>query len=441
MKVMRDNTPASGRWIFFTAFRYFRTKRKSRGFTTSILSILGISVGVIAIISVIGVMNGFQLGFIEDILEIRSYHLRLTFTEDFAEIENAVEKIKQIDNVKAVLPFLDIQVLAEGYFEDFEVASLRGVPPNVERLDPDLIKQLSLIRGSMDLQRHGSIILGSEIARSLSVGIADTVTIHALSGDSFSDLQPKSEDFVITGIFKSGYYEFDKSTGFIRMDDAFTLQGHKRGKVIGVKLYNYFQDRKTLSQISQVLLPDSYSPVSWREFNRSFFSALKLEKLVMILLLSLIFIVVGVNIYHALQRTVYEKREEIGILRSIGAPGSSVRWIFILEGIFIGAIGGFIGLLTGLVIAGNIDFLMSSVETVVNGVQRLLQAALEAVAGDGDFAIFSSSYYYLTEIPAKVLPLEAVLVFFFALATSTLAAFLASKAVVEVNPCEVLRYE
>ncbi len=161
----------------------------------------------------------------------------------------------------------------------------------------------------------------------------------------------------------------------------------------------------------------------------------------MIILLSLIFIVVGVNIYHALRRTVYEKREEIGILRSIGASGSSVRWIFILEGIFIGGIGGFLGLLTGLAVAGNIDFLMSGVETAVNGIQRLLQTALEAVAGKGDFAVFSSSYYYLTEIPAEVLPLEAVMVFFFALATSTLAAFLASNAVVEVNPCEVLRYE
>ncbi len=240
---MSTNTPSTGKWIFFTAFRYFRTKGKSRGFTTSILSVLGISVGVIAIISVIGVMNGFQLGFIEDILEIRSYHLRLTFTEDSTETENAVEQIKQIDNVKAVLPFLDIQVIAEGYFEDFEVASLRGVPPDVERLDPDLVKQLSLIRGSMDLRQHRNIILGSEIARSLGVGIDDTVTVYALSGDSFSDLQPESEDFVITGIFKSGYYEFDSSMGFIRMDDAFTLQGNERGKVIGVKLHNYFRDR------------------------------------------------------------------------------------------------------------------------------------------------------------------------------------------------------
>jgi lipoprotein-releasing system permease protein len=166
-----------------------------------------------------------------------------------------------------------------------------------------------------------------------------------------------------------------------------------------------------------------------------------MEKLVMMILLSLIFVVVGVNIFHSLKRTVYERMEEIGVLKSVGADGKAIQWIFIFEGILIGFTGAVTGILLGLLIAGNINALFRAIERITNFLLGLASSILLPLSGGEDFAIFSPRYYYLAEVPSRVLFQEVVSVFIFAVLISSLAAYLASRRAASIKPAEVLREE
>jgi lipoprotein-releasing system permease protein len=193
-------------------------------------------------------------------------------------------------------------------------------------------------------------------------------------------------------------------------------------------------------------LPEAagWSVESWRRYNRSFFDALFMEKLMMMLLVGLIFVVVGFNVYHSLRRTVFEKMEEIAVLKAIGVPPLEIQGIFVLEGLLIGCAGAAAGLLLGLLLSVNIDAVFAVVETFVNAALAAGSAVLSPlfpVEGGGGFSSFSPMYFYLTSVPSRVLPREAFLVVFFALLACGGAAWAASRAVSRFRPAEVLRNE
>jgi lipoprotein-releasing system permease protein len=394
------------------------------------------------LISVLAVMNGFQLGFIEDILEISSYHIRIQ--PKGQQLSSAsVEQIEELDSVRAVVPFIDVQTLAQGMYPAFEACLVRGVEPDAAEKDRKLIEQLHLVAGSFDLTGKQTIVIGEELARELGLGLGNTITLMSLVGESFGGLSAKNYEYTITGIFKSGYYEFDKTMGFVNIKQAETFVSSEEGITYGVKIENRFRDREVRHRIEKILSAEAESIISWREYNSSFFGALRTEKLIMMVLIGLIFIVVGVNIYHSLKRTVYERIEEISVLRATGGSPLAVRTIFIIDGLFTGFLGGSIGLLAGLLISVNINFLFSFIERLVNGVLRVLQVFIMPLIGSGgeSFTLFSPRYYYLTEVPTRVLLPETIIVFLFAVLSSGVAAFFASQYITRIRPSEVLRYE
>ena len=429
-------------WVLFVALRYFKTKRQNRGLGPSILSVLGIAVGVMTLISVIAVMNGFQLGFIDDILEIRSYHIRLTAGPEGLD-EETIGRIKGLKGVAAVLPFMEIQSLLKSDYTNFEGVLLRGVPANAVELDPSLIRQLDLKKGEFNLAGSGSVLLGYELAHALGVGPGDQVSSLSLAGASFKSLKPDAFAFTVTGIFKSGYYEFDRNLAFISLEDARSIAGTGESLVYGIKLKNRYNDRTEMQLISRLLEDSPRELVSWRHYNRSFFGALRMEKLAMMILVGLIFIVVGANIYHALKRTVVERAEEIGVLKSLGASSRAVQTVFLLDGVLIGLTGGFLGLLAGLFLSVNINQVFALAEIIINFGLRFAEKLFLpfAAAGAEGFSIFSSAYYYLTDIPSRLLFPEVLLIFLFAFLSSAGAAFFASRTVTGIRPAEVLRYE
>ncbi len=430
-------------WILFVAKRYFKSKRREKTFAPSALSVTGIAIGVMTLVSVMSVMNGFQLGFIEDILEISSYHLRIV-PEDRTIPDKTVESITELKEVQSVVPFYDMQTLIKGNYEEFEACFIRGVPHDTAEKDPGFIEQLRIEDGSFAVQEENTIVLGSELANSLGVSLGETVTLVSLAGESFTALNPEQMTFVVTGLFRCGYYEFDKTLAFISLDDASKFLHPQVDLTYGVKINNRFRDREAIKRIAEVLGPSaSGSIVSWREYNSSFFGALRTEKLIMMILIGLIFIVVGVNIYHSLKRAVYERLEEISVLRATGASPFSIRSIFIFDGLFIGFLGGIIGLALGLTISIRINEVFALVETVVNGVLYIAGKILLPLLppGGDSFAIFSPRYYYLTEVPSQVLLPETVLIFLFAVISSGGAAYAASKRISSIRPSEVLRYE
>lgn len=431
-------------WVLFIALRYFRAKRKSRGLGPSILSVIGIAVGVMTLISVMGVMNGFQLGFIDDILEIRSYHLRIEQAPTLSPTtESAIRALK---GVKTVLPFIETQVLLKSDYSGFEGVMVRGIPENTWELDPSLVDQLGLDADSFDLSGAGSMVIGFELAHLLGVKAGDTVSSLSLAGGSFSAMRPEAFDFTITGVFKSGYYEFDRNMAFISLNDAQAISND--AVVYGIKLDNRYGDRAGAAAVAAVLKDTGDGGtdpaiISWRTYNSSFFGALRMEKLAMMILVGLIFIVVGANIYHALKRTVVERAEEIGILKSLGASSRGVQTVFLVDGIFIGFSGGFIGLLAGLFISANINQVFALAEFLINLVirtgGRIFMPFMER--GSEGFSIFSSSYYYITDIPSRLLFPEVLLIFVFAFLSSSGAALFASRSVASVKPADVLRFE
>ncbi len=424
-------------WVLYVARRYFRSKRRERGLAPSTLSVAGIAVGVLALISVLAVMNGFQLGFIEDILSISSYHLRVT-TGDGPLGEAEIERLRSLKGVTAVVPFAELHTMIASSSSELQAALVRGLPDDAARVDPDLLRHLNVIQGSLDLGGGRTVVLGSELAESLSVGVGDTVSLVSLSGGALAALRPRGLPFTVSGIFRSGYYDFDQSLCLVSLASALTLGAEADRLTYGIKLADRFDDLAGARAVARALAPRKVSVESWRRYNSAFFGALRTEKLTMSFLLSLIFLVVASNIYHLLRRAVYERREEIGVLRSLGASPRSMRAVFVFDGLYIGALGATVGLVLGLLVADHINGIFALVELLASLATELFDTL---VLHSGVFVGLSSDAFSFGTVPSRVLFGETLFIYLFAVFSAVAAAYLASAKASEIKPAEVLRYE
>ena len=396
------------KWVFLVSLRYISSGRKGRKISSGILSAVGIAVGVMAMITVISVMNGFQMGFIDDILEISSFHLRIEETEGLD-----AEDIRGIKGVSSVMPFAESQSLILTAYSP-EPCIIKGLPANAEELDPSFFSQLNIIEGSYSPGAGKTVLIGRVLAYRIGANTGDSVSIVALNGKTFSTLRPELSSFTVSGIFQSGYSDFDSSLIVMPLESLSYIDESSRLQ-LGVKLKNRFSDRKIISILEKKDPASAGGIVSWRSYNRSFFSALKLEKSVMTILLGLIFLITAFGIFNATRRTVAEKQQEIGILRAVGAAPGRIRQIFVMDGIIIGLGGGLPGIAAGLLAAFNI-----------NGILSLFPGA-----GSG----------FLVNVPVRVVPSEVLLIFLIEMMFCILSAYLASGRVSRIMPQEVLRYE
>jgi len=439
----------SFRWIWFIAARYiFRKQKKS---PSPVFSILGIATGVFALIVIIAVMNGFQLGFIESILEISSYHLRVG---PFAGPADDPEAVLLGPGVEAVVPFLEFQGLVRGRRGGQQAALVRGLPANAPALDAGMAGRLEFEEGFFNLDDERNVLLGTELARRLGVKSGDEITLFSIPSifsaandeiDDETDEEAGLKTFSVTGVFRTGFYEYDTSWAFININGAAAFSD--TGPALGIKLKNRFHDQKALELARKSLagLPgfENAEYTSWRDYNRSFFGALRTEKLFMFILVGLIFIVVGLNIYQAQRRAVLEHREEIGLLRAVGGGERAVRLIFVCDGAIIGFTGAVAGLIPGLLIASNIPLFFTIMESIVNGIINIVNFIFNLfnAGGIGGFSFFSPAIFYIKEIPSRIIPQEAVLIFLFGFLSALLAAWFASRKVSRILVAEVLRYE
>lgn len=396
------------KWVLWVSARYIKVNRKGRKVSPGILSAVGIAVGVMALITVISVMNGFQMGFIEDILEISSYHIRVSGIDN----EDA-EKIRSISGIKSIMPFLESQSLLNTDYA-MDACLIKGISDDAQVLDPGFFKQLNISSGKWTPDEKNGVLIGRTAAYKMGVGPGDKISIIALNGGTFRNLRPESSEFTITGIFRSGYNDFDSSLVIMSLDSLMSIDDSADLKY-GVKLENRFQDLSTAERIIEELGIAESDVVSWRTYNKSFFGALKLEKSLMFVLLGLIFLVVSFGIYNSTRRTVAEKQEEIGIMRAIGSTPRQIRQIFVLDGLIIGLAGGLTGTAAGLLITLNVNSILSL------------------------FAFSSSSF--LLNVPVRIVFSEVILIFGFALLFCLVSAWAASSKVSKITPQEVLRYE
>jgi lipoprotein-releasing system permease protein len=437
-------------WVWFVAGRYIF---KGRGNSPSpVLAVLGIAVGVLALIVILAVMNGFQLSFIESILEISSYHLRAAGVPP-EQIPKARELLTNIPGVSAAVQFREFQALARGRRGGQQALLVRGIPPNALELDPAMAARLEIEDGAFDIREESQALLGAELARRLGVRTGDTITLFSISGllsagqgDAEDAEGAETETFTVSGIFRTGFYEYDTGWAFINIDSAAAFSDAP-SPVLGIKLKNRFNDRQMLklAQLSLAALPgfENAKFSTWRDYNRSFFGALRTEKWFMFILVGLIFIVVGLNIFQAQRRAVLERREELALLRAVGGGERPVRFVFVLDGAIIGLSGAGSGLALGLLIASHISLFFAALEGLVNFFINIINffADLFGAGGAGTFAVFSPAVFYIKEIPSRLIPHEVVMIFLFGFLSALLAAWFASRKVSRIQPAEVLRYE
>lgn len=426
------------RWTGFVARRFATVDSRGRSAATSILATLGIAFGVMALIVILSVMNGFQMGYIESILEVSSSHVQVDGTE--AQLRD----IAGMDGVRSLSVYSEAQTLMRGNYDRQQGVLVRFVEPDIRETDAGFAKSAEVVEGEFDISSRGTVVLGYYLAQLLGLGVGDAVSILAVSGDSSTDIFPENADLVVTGLVRTGYYAIDSTFAFVSRTSGFLSAGEpaQNDQVAtlhaGIKLDNLERDRQFIERLS-VLYPD-VKAVSWRTYNRSFFGALQVEKNVLLLLVVLIFAVVTVNIYNSMRKSVYERREEISVLTALGARPAQVQGIFIAGGLGIGVSGGVLGLLSGMFLTVRINSVFSLAEITVNFLNRFASAVLGVPAGQ-EFTLFSPEYFYMNEIPVRMMFPEVLFVFLFGVVSAGCAAWMASHAIVKLKPAEVLRYE
>ena len=420
---MKENFVTSLRWISAVSRRFARVDRKGRSAVTSTLATLGICFGVMTLTVVMSVMNGFQMSFIDAILEVSSYHLRAVDVP--VELEPELIVACETDkNVSACVPFYEAQALMTGEMGGAVAVNVRAADEAIYYEDEGFKKQLKMLSGHFDFSDPDSIILGSTLARNLGVRVGSTVNLLVMSGGSDVELFSSDRVFTVHGIFTTGYGEINSSYAFVGTEAASRYFGSSAKKIWGIKLKKYDGDLRA---------------VSWRSFNRTFFGALRIEKNMLLLLVALIFVVVAINIYNGMRRLVFERRTEIAVLSALGARKSGIKSIFIMRGLIMGTAGALVGVVLGIIISLNTDVVFTVAAKLMYAIQYLITALTDRQ--NLQYVQVNSSYNLYASIPARVFPGEVAAISLFGIFSPLLASLAASRNVLKMTVSEVLHNE
>ncbi len=408
-------------------WRYTRAGRATRrnGFISFIsgVSMLGIALGVAALIIVLSVMNGFQKEVRDRMLGVVS-HIEIYAPSGAAlpDLARTLREVRAHPQVLGAAPFIATQaLLARG--EDMKGTVVRGIDPALEGAVTDLAGGLKSSALTRLLPGEFGIVLGGELARSLGVRQGDKLTLVAPSGQvTPAGVVPRLKQMTVVGTFDSGHYEYDSALVLLHVDDAariFRLEGPSG---VRLKLRDLHQARAVAAELSRSLSGDLYVR-DWTQQNRSWFAAVQVEKRMMFIILTLIVAVAAFNLVSTLVMTVTDKRADIAILRTLGASPRSIMGIFVVQGAMVGVIGTLAGLALGLGIAYNID-------VIVPALEQLFHASF-----------LPKDIYLISRMPSEPQQADIVPIALISLVLAFLATLYPSWRASQVNPAEALRYE
>ena len=441
LKNQKNNFFNSLRWISVVSRRFARVDRKGRSAVTSVLATLGICFGVMTLTVVMSVMNGFQMSFIDSILEVSSYHLRVINVAP--EQENALKAACETEKrIRACVPFYEAQALMTGEKGGAIAVNVRAADESIYYKDEGFKKELRMISGSFDFSETDSIILGSTLARNLGVRTGDTVNLLVMSGGSDVDLFSSDRLFTVRGIFTTGYAEINSACAFTGTAAAEKYFGASAKTIWGIKIKNYDKDLGVVASLKKQLgLSDSSKTQiqSWRSFNKTFFGALRIEKNMLLLLVALIFVVVAINIYNGMRRLVFERRTEIAVLSALGARKGGIKSIFIMRGFIMGTVGALTGVVLGIIISLNTDVVFTLAAKLMYGIQYLITALTDRQ--NLQYVQINSSYNLYASIPARLFPGEVTAITLFGVFSPLIASWAASRNVLKLTVSEVLHNE
>ncbi len=338
----------------FIAIRYLKAKRKE-GFISLVtfLSIAGVAVGVMALVVVIAVMSGAENSFREKILGLEPHLLVMNYSGQFDNYQAAIDKVETIQHVENVSPILFSQIMVRSA-SSFTGAMLRGIDPEskvklIKGFSPEKLQAALKVRNTDN--KYPGVIIGKQLANNLGVTKGSKVILMSPAGIiSPMGHIPSMSRFIVAGIFESGMYEYDSALIYIHIAEAQKITGMKNGiSALGVWVDDIFSVSLLKTKILSLLDYKFYAR-DWMDINKSLFSALKLEKTAMFIILTLIIFVAAFNIASALMMMVMEKTRDIAALKAMGATDKIIRKIFIIKGMIIGTLGTLVGTISGVVI-------------------------------------------------------------------------------------------
>jgi len=408
--------------------RYTRSRKRAQGRNRfisfiSLVSMLGIALGVAALITVLSVMNGFQEELRTRILGVASHAQITGVSGELDNWQQAADIAKRNPHVVATAPFVQAQSMLS-FDQNVRGALIRGILPTEEEQVADFARNMKA--GSLDDLVPGrfNIILGRELAQALRVGVGDKITLIAPQGlVTPAAVLPRVKQFTVSGIFEAGMFEFDSGLALIHMRDA-QVMFRTGDEVTGVrlKLDDLFNAPRVVRQLAVDYGPETML-TDWTRTHANFFRAVALEKKMMAIILFLIVAVAAFNIVSTLVMAVQEKYADIAILRTLGASPGSIMSIFILQGAIIGLVGLLAGVVCGIALATNLDVVIP---------------ALESLLGT---TLWNKEIYYISEMPSKVLSSDVISITTVSFVLTLLATLYPSWRASRVNPAEALRYE
>jgi len=398
-------------WTFFVSLRYLLAKRRQKFISIiSIISILGVTVGVAALIIVIAIMTGFDDEIKEKIIGTYA-HIIVTSETDLSDPDAVMAVLKRDPNVISVSPFIERQVLLQTKGKITGVI-VRAIDPRTEPLTTNIKHFVK--KGILDFGEN-NLIMGAELKKNLALPMGSTVTM-------ISPETKRAEPFVISDTLTTGRYDYDANLVCMSLAQARKFFNTNDVTGISLKVKDEYNVRAVRNEI-QKKLGYNYSVRTWMDLDKNLMAALGMEKKMMFIVLGLIVIVACFNIAGSLIMMVMEKTKDIGILRSLGATAFDVGTIFLMNGLFIGCIGTLAGSLSGIAIARHI-----------NGIAGFI----EKLTGT---EFFPSDIYYLTSIPAKVEFQDVATIVVFAMILALAAGIYPAVQAARLEPVDAIRYE
>ena len=408
---------------FHISNQYLRSNRK-KGFVSFIsgVSMVGLILAVMSLITVLSVMNGFHEELTNRVLNAIS-HSYITENDNTLENwEELSEKINAHDQILASSPYVENFALITSK-NSSQGVSVRGIIINLEIKTSALLDEIKY--GEIKLtEDSSSVLIGVGLATLLSAGIGDSVTLMAPSRNSIGLLMPKLKTFTVTGIFNAGLNEYNNNLAFIHLNDAqelFSLDNQVSG--IRLKVDNLFEANKITNNVVEKLGSDLYYGVDWMQQKRNFIRALNLEKQMIAVVLSLIIAVAAFNIVSMMVMVVTDKKSDIAILRTIGMTPKRIVKIFFYQGLSIGLIGIVVGTVLGLLLALNIESVISGIETILG------------------FQFFPKDVFYINRFPSVIQLNDVLSVVIGAIVLAVIAAIYPARRAGKINISEVLRHE
>ncbi|MGA2550596.1 MAG: lipoprotein-releasing ABC transporter permease subunit [Burkholderiaceae bacterium] len=388
----------------------------------SLISVLGIGLGVAALITVLSVMNGFQKEVRDRMLGVLA-HIEISAASgsigDWQALANDARRNRE---VTGAAPYVTGQVLLTRG-DTFRGALLRGVLPSAEPQVSDLDRDMILGHLTDLVPGEFGIVLGSELARSFGVGRGDKVTMVVPEGQvTPAGVMPRFRQFTVVGVFESGHYEYDSTLALVQIDDATKL--FRQDGYTGVRLkLRDMQDAPEVAYALSRQLRGDYLVLDWTQQNRNWFAAVQTEKKMMAVILALIIMVAATNLVSSLVMTVRDKQSDIAILRTLGAAPGSITAIFVIQGALIGLLGCGAGVLLGV-------FLSLNIGSIVSGIENLFGVSF-----------LPKDVYFINTMPSDMHLSDIVVIGCFSIVLSLVATLYPSWRAARVQPADALRYD